>query len=60
MAVSGRTVIANALSLRQTARDWPGPALLAVWLIGGDLARRDLVDLFPAYDCTATEFDTAV
>jgi DNA-binding transcriptional LysR family regulator len=59
VAVSGRTVIANALSLRQAARDGLGPALLADWLIGGDLARGDLVDLFPEYDCTATEFDTA-
>jgi DNA-binding transcriptional LysR family regulator len=59
VAVSGRTVIANALSLRQAARDCLGPALLADWLIGSDLARRDLVDLFPTFDCTATEFDTA-
>lgn len=41
------------------ARDGLGPALLADWLIGSDLARGDLVDVFPAYDCTATEFDTA-
>lgn len=59
VAVSGRTVIANALSLRQAARDGLGPALLADWLIGGELARGDLVDLFPAHDCTATRFDTA-
>lgn len=47
-------MIANALSLRQAARDGLGPALLADWLIGGDL-----VDLFPGHECTATEFDTA-
>ena len=59
VAVSGRTVIANALSLRQAARDGLGPALLADWLVGGDLAQGDLVGLFPAYDCTATKFDTS-
>jgi DNA-binding transcriptional LysR family regulator len=59
VAVSGRTVIANALSLRQAARDGLGPALLADWLIGEDLVRGDLVDLFPGLDCTATVFDTA-
>lgn len=58
VAVSGWTVIASALSLRQAARDGLGPALLADWLIGGDLASGALIDLFPDYDCTATEFDT--
>jgi len=59
VAVSGWAVIANALSLRQAARDGLGPALLADWLIGDDLASGMLIDVFPDYDCTATEFDTA-
>lgn len=58
VAVTGRTVIANALSLRQAARDGLGPALLADWLIGGDLKSGRLIDLFPGHDCAATEFDT--
>lgn len=56
--VSGRLVISNALSLRQAARDGLGPALLADWLVRGDLAGGRLVDLFPSYAVTATEFDT--
>jgi DNA-binding transcriptional LysR family regulator len=59
VAVQGWIVIANALSLRQAARDGLGPALLADWLVGRDLASGRLIDLFPNHDCTATEFDTA-
>lgn len=56
--VNGRTIIANALSLRRAALDGLGPVLLADWLVGRDIAEGRLVDLFPDYDCTATEFDT--
>lgn len=58
VAVSGWAVIANALSLRQAALDGLGPVLLADWLVGPDLDSGRLVELFPGYDCTATEFDT--
>ena len=56
--VSGHTIIANALSLRRAALDGLGPALLADWLVGRDLAEGHLVDLFPDHDATATEFET--
>ncbi|SIS95296.1 transcriptional regulator, LysR family [Roseivivax lentus] len=56
--VSGRTIIANALSLRRAALDGLGPVLLADWLVGRDLSAGRLVDLFPDHDATATDFDT--
>lgn len=56
--VSGRTIIANALSLRRAALDGLGPVLLADWLVGRDVAAGRLVDLFPDHECTATGFDT--
>lgn len=59
VAVAGRLVIANALSLRRAALEGMGPALLADWLVRQDLEQGRLVDLLPGYDCTATEFDTA-
>jgi DNA-binding transcriptional LysR family regulator len=37
-----------------------GPALLPDWLIKSDLASGDLIDLFPDYDVTPTDFDNAV
>ncbi len=57
--VSGHTIIANALSLRQAALDGMGPVLLADWLIGREIETGGLIDLFPDYECTATEFETA-
>jgi len=57
--VSGKTVIASALSLREAARLGMGVALLADWLIRDDLNSRQLVDLFPELDCAASDFDTA-
>lgn len=58
VAVSGWAVIANALALRQAAIDGLGPVLLADWLVRNDLAQGRLVELFPDFDCTATDFDT--
>lgn len=56
--VGGHTIIANALSLRRAALDGVGPVLLADWLVGKDITDGRLVDLFPEYECTATEFET--
>jgi len=57
--VSGSVLISNALALRAAARAGLGPALLANWMTDGDIARGDLVDLFPHHEVTATAFDTA-
>jgi DNA-binding transcriptional LysR family regulator len=52
-------LVTNALILREAALGGHGPALLADWLIGDDLASGALVDLFAGHDVTATSFDTA-
>ncbi|MEM7057543.1 MAG: LysR family transcriptional regulator [Pseudomonadota bacterium] len=57
--VQGRLVLSPAGALRDAAIAGLGPALLADWLIGADLANGDLVDLFPDFDVTATSFNTA-
>jgi DNA-binding transcriptional LysR family regulator len=36
-----------------------GPALLSDWLCRDEINDGLLVDLFPDYECTATDFDTA-
>ena len=51
--------ISNALALRRAALDGLGITLLADWTIGADLADGTLVDLFPAFDASAADFDTA-
>ncbi len=58
--VHGDVAILNALALRACAVSGMGPVLLANWLIDEDIAQERLVDLFPQYRVTATEFDTAV
>lgn len=49
--------ITSALALREAALMGLGPALLADWMIRDDLASGDLIDLFPDYLATATDFD---
>lgn len=56
--VTGPFLISNALALRAAARAGLGPALLADWMVAGDLASGQLVDLFPDHDVTATDFET--
>ncbi|MFK8032252.1 MAG: LysR substrate-binding domain-containing protein [Gammaproteobacteria bacterium] len=36
-----------------------GPALLPDWLCRDEIADGLLIDLFPEYECTATDFDSA-
>ncbi len=52
--------ILNALALRACAIAGMGPVMLSNWLIDTDLRDGRLIDLFPTYDVTATDFDTAV
>ena len=59
VAVGGDIVMSSALAIRSGALAGLGPALLADWLIGADLAEGRLVDLFPDHDVAATSFDTA-
>lgn len=51
--------ISNALALRRAAVSGMGVALLADWTIADDLASGALEDLFPAYDVSAGQFDSA-
>ena len=57
--VQGHTIISNAIALQQCAIVGMGLALLPNWLIGDDLQEGRLVNVFPSYDVTATEFSTA-
>ncbi|MEM8639958.1 MAG: LysR family transcriptional regulator [Cyanobacteria bacterium P01_G01_bin.54] len=58
--IQGKVMISNAIALQQCAIAGMGVALLADWLIANDLAAGRLVDLFPDYAVTATDFNTAV
>ena len=58
--VGGWVVVSSALALRQAALEGLGPALLADWLVMDDVKAGRLVDLFPHWEATATQFDSAV
>ena len=57
--VRGSFIFSSALVMKTAAVDGLGPALLADLQIADDLRSGRLVDLFPAYEATATTFDTA-
>jgi DNA-binding transcriptional LysR family regulator len=57
--VSGRTIISSAIGLQQCAIAGMGLALLPNWLVDSDLQAGALVNVFPEYNLTATNFSTA-
>ena len=59
LPVQGRTIISNAGALQQCAIAGMGLTLLPNWLIDDDLRAGTLVNVFPQYAVTATDFNTA-
>ena len=58
--IGGWLICSNSLALHRAALDGVGPALLADWLAGADLAAGRLIDLLPDHEVTPTDFDNAV
>ncbi|AFY75186.1 transcriptional regulator [Synechococcus sp. PCC 7502] len=59
VAVNGKTMISSAIALQECAIMGLGLALLPDWLVGKDLSNGVLVNAFPDYEVTATNFHTA-
>ncbi|MEQ8207274.1 MAG: LysR family transcriptional regulator [Woeseia sp.] len=57
--VSGHVLTSHGVTMTKCAVAGLGPALLPDWLCRDEIQAGDLVSLFPDYECTATEFDTA-
>ena len=57
--VEGRTIISNAIGLQQCAIAGMGLALLPHWLTDAEIKTKNLVEVLPDYDVTATDFDTS-
>jgi len=57
--VSGHLRISHGTTMTACAVAGLGPALLPDWLCHYEIAEGALVNLFPDYECTATEFDTS-
>lgn len=58
--VQGRYRMTNGTALRTLALEGAGIALLVNWLVDDDIKDGNLVDLFPHYDVSAHNFDTAI
>jgi DNA-binding transcriptional LysR family regulator len=56
--VAGDISLSPAGALHDAALAGLGPALLPDWLVDGDLRAGNLIRLLPAWDVTATTFDT--
>jgi DNA-binding transcriptional LysR family regulator len=59
VAVDGDVMISNPLVLLTCAIIGMGPALLADWMVRDELAAGALIELFPDYAVTASDFETA-
>lgn len=59
VAIRGDIVISSALGLLQATLAGLGPCLLADWLVEEKILGGELIDLFPDYQWTATDFETA-
>ncbi len=57
--ISGRTMISNGIALQNCTIAGMGLALLPNWLIDADLKAGNLVNVFPDFDVTATDFNSA-
>ncbi len=57
--VSGHLPIAHGLTLTACTVAGLGPSLLPDWLCRNEIDTGSLIDLFPDYGCTATEFKPA-
>ncbi|MFT6556959.1 LysR family transcriptional regulator [Sneathiella sp.] len=58
--IQGDMTVQSALSVRTAVLESLGAGLLADWLVRDDLEKGTLIDLFPHYSVTATNFSTAV
>lgn len=57
--VDGRLKTSNAIALKQCALAGAGIILQGEWIVGRELIRGELVDLFPDHDVTASYFENA-
>jgi DNA-binding transcriptional LysR family regulator len=59
VAIKSDLKLSSALAVRQCALDGLGPALLGHWIVDADINNGQLLDLFPEWAATATDFETA-
>jgi len=58
--VSGNILISHGMTMTASAVANLGIALLPDWLCRDEIANGQLIDLFPEYECAASDFDTSM
>tara|TARA_R110002096_G_scaffold6206_8_gene28588 strand:- start:164 stop:1066 length:903 start_codon:yes stop_codon:yes gene_type:complete len=59
VSVAGHLLLSHGVTMTKCTVAGLGPALLPDWLCSREIAAEELIDLFPDYECTATDFDTS-
>ena len=59
VTVTGKLITSHGLTMTAAAVSGIGIAILPDWLCAPELENGRLINLFPQFDCTPTEFDTA-
>lgn len=57
--VHGHLLVSHGVTMTACAVAGLGPALLPDWLCADEIRAGLLIDLFPNYECAATDFDTS-
>ena len=57
--ITGHVLISHGMTMTASTVAGLGVALLPDWLCRDELANGSLVELFPDYECAATDFDTS-
>ncbi len=57
--VSGHLLVSHGVTMTKCAVAGLGPALLPDWLCRPEIRNGELVDLFPDFECAATDFQTS-
>ncbi|GAB3485925.1 LysR family transcriptional regulator [Marinomonas epiphytica] len=57
--IQPRNTVSSAISILTLAINHTGPALLANWLVDEAINSGHLIDVFPDYDISATNFETS-
>lgn len=58
--IHGKGIFSTAIALEKCALAGMGIALLPDWLVSHEIRQGNLIDLFPQFDASAADFNTAV
>jgi len=58
--IDGQLTLSNALAIKECTLQGMGISLLADWLVADDIAKGNLINIYPEFQVSADNFDTAI